>query len=120
GPGDSRFAAMVSVREYPPFSGPGSLDNLLRVPYEFVATQSFAIIDRPEAAKQIDRVSRQVDMSDEAGSVISDHLEVARNELLASEAIYGEHHMTVMCLGRSVDEVTSGVTAVGAALTDRS
>ena len=111
---------MISVREYPPFSGPGSLDNLLRVPYEFVATQSFAIIDRPEAAKQIDRVSRQVDMSDEAGSVISEHLEVARNELVSSEAIYGEHHMTVMCLGRSVDEVTSGVTAIGAALTDRS
>ena len=120
GPEDTRYAAILSVREYPPYSGPGSLDNLLRVPYEFIATQSFAIIDRPEAAKQIDRVSRQVDMSDEAGSVISEHLDIARNELIASEALYGEHHMTIMCLGRNLDEVTSGVTAIGAALTDRS
>jgi type IV secretion system protein VirB4 len=120
GPEDSRFAAMVAIREYPAQTGPGSFDNLLRVPHEFIAAQSFAIVDRPEAAKQIDRVSRQVDMSDEAGSIVAEHLDDARDELLASEAIYGEHHMTVMCLGRDLAEVGAAVTAVGAALTDRS
>ena len=120
GSDDTRFGAMVSIREYPAQTGPGSFDNLLRVPHEFVATQTFAIVDRPEAARQIDRVSRQVDMSDEAGSVVAEHLDEARDELLASEAIYGEHHMTVMCLGRDLAEVGAAVTAVGAALTDRS
>ena len=120
GPDDTRFGAMISIREYPAQSGPGSFDNLLRVPHEFIATQSFAIIDRPVAATQIDRVARQVDMSDEAGSSVAAHLDEARDELLASEAIYGEHHMTVMCLGRDLAEVGAAVTAVGAALTDRS
>ncbi|MCW5777796.1 MAG: VirB4 family type IV secretion system protein, partial [Phycisphaeraceae bacterium] len=120
GPEDTRFAAMISIREYPAQSGPGSFDNLLRVPHEFIATQTFAIVDRPVAAKQIDRVSRQVDMSDEAGSIVAEHLDEARDELLASEAIYGEHHMTVMCLGRDLAEVGAAVTAAGAALTDRS
>jgi type IV secretion system protein VirB4 len=120
GPEDSRFAAMVSIREYPAQTGPGSFDNLLRVPHEFIATQTFAIIDRPEAAKQIDRVARQVDMSDEAGSIVAEHLDEARDELLASEAIYGEHHLSVMCLGRTMHEVAAAVTAIGAALTDRS
>jgi len=117
---DTRFGAMVSIREYPAQTGPGSFDNLLRVPHEFIATQSFAIVDRPETAKQIDRVARQVDMSDEAGSIVAEHLDDARDELLASEAIYGEHHMSVMCLGRTVAEVAATVTASGAALTDRS
>jgi type IV secretion system protein VirB4 len=120
GDADTRFGAMVSIREYPAQTGPGSFDNLLRVPHEFIATQSFAIIDRPEAAKQIDRVARQVDMSDEAGSIVAEHLDEARDELLASEAIYGEHHMTVLCLGQTMAEVGAAVTAVGAALTDRS
>ncbi len=119
-PDDTRFGAMISIREYPAQTGPGSFDNLLRVPHEFIATQSFAIVDRPEAAKQIDRVSRQVDMSDEAGSIVAEQLDEARDDLLASEAIYGEHHMTVMCLGRGMAEVGATVTAVGAALTDRS
>jgi len=120
GSDDTRFGAMVSIREYPAQTGPGSFDNLLCVPREFIATQTFAIIDRPEAARQIDRVSRQVDMSDEAGSIVAEHLDEARDELLASEAIYGEHHMSVMCLGGSLAEVAATVTAVGAALTDRS
>ncbi|MCP3477907.1 VirB4 family type IV secretion system protein (plasmid) [Bradyrhizobium sp. CCGUVB1N3] len=120
GESDSRFGAIISIREYPAQTGPGSFDNLLRVPHEFIATQSFAIIDRPEAAKQIDRVARQVDMSDEAGSIVAEHLDEARDELLASEAIYGEHHMTVLCLGQTMTEVGAAVTAVGAALTDRS
>ncbi|MCA0404743.1 MAG: VirB4 family type IV secretion system protein [Proteobacteria bacterium] len=117
---DTRFGAILSIREYPAFTGPGSLDLLLRTPHEFILTQSFAIIDRPEAAKQIDRVTRQVDMSDEADSVVADHLAIARDELLASEAIYGEHHFSIMPLGRSLDEVNAAVTALGAALTDRS
>lgn len=120
GPADTRFAGMISIRDYPAQTGPGSLDNLLRVPHEIVVSQSFAIIDRPEAQRQIERVSRQVDMSDEAGSIVADHLDDARDELLASEAVYGEHHMTVMCLGRDLAEVNANVTAVGAALTDRS
>ncbi|WP_057853239.1 hypothetical protein [Bradyrhizobium valentinum] len=48
----------------------------------------FAIVDRPDAARHIDWVSRQVDMSDEAGSVVAEHLGDVRNELLASEASY--------------------------------
>ncbi len=53
----------------PPFRA-GIARLLLKVPHEFILTQSFAIIDRPEAAKQIDRVTRQVDMSDEADFVV--------------------------------------------------
>ena len=117
---DTRFAAMLSIREYPALTGPGSLDLLLKVPHEFVVTQSFAIIDRPEAASRIDRVSRQVDMSDEADSIVADHLNVARDELLASEAIYGEHHFTLMVLGRTLPEINAAITATGSALTDRS
>jgi type IV secretion system protein VirB4 len=29
---ETRFGAMLSIREYPAFSGPGSLDLLLKVP----------------------------------------------------------------------------------------
>lgn len=117
---ETRFGAMLSVREYPALTGPGFLDNLLTIPHEFVVSQSFAIIDRPVAQAHIDRVARQVDMSSEADSVVAEHLGDARDELLASESIYGEHHMTVMALGKTLGEVDATITAAGAALTDRS
>ena len=93
---------MISVREYPSLTGPGFLDNLLTIPHEFIVSQSFAIIDRPVAQSHIDRVARQVDMSSEAESVVAEHLGEARDELLASESLYGEHHMTVMALGKTL------------------
>ena len=117
---DTRFGAMISVREYPSLTGPGFLDNLLTIPHEFIVSQSFAIIDRPVAQSHIDRVARQVDMSSEAESVVAEHLGDARDELLASESLYGEHHMTVMALGKTLQEVDATITAAGAALTDRS
>ena len=117
---DSRFAAMISIKEYPSVTGPGFLDVVLAEPHEFILTQSFAIVDKPETLIQIERVRRQVDMSDQAGSIVADQLDTARDELLSSEAIYGEHHMSIMCLGETLEEVTRNVTAVGGALMDRS
>ena len=119
-PHDTRYGAIVSIREYPSFTGPLMMDGLLKVPHEFVVTQSFAIVDRPAAQQQIELVGRQVDMADQAGSVISEHLNDARNDLLGSKAIYGHHHLTVMCLGDTLPEVDRCITAVGAALTDQS
>lgn len=119
-PADTRYGAMLSVREYPAYTGPMLMDGLLKVPQEFVVTQSFAIVDRPATQSQIELVSRQVDMADQAGSIVSEHLDDARNDLLGSKAIYGTHHLTVMCLGGTTAEVDRCVTAVGAALTDQS
>ena len=119
-PHDTRYGAIVSIREYPSFTGPLMMDGLLKVPHEFVVTQSFAIVDRPAAQQQIELVGRQVDMADQAGSVISEHLNDARNDLLGSKAIYGDHHLTIMCLGDTLPEVDRCITAVGAALTDQS
>jgi type IV secretion system protein VirB4 len=117
-PDDTRFGALISVSEYPALTGPGMLNPMLRVPHEFIVTQSFAIIDKPIAMTQIDRVGRQIEMSDEAGSVVAEHISDARDELLSSESIYGHHHLSVLCLGRDMDEVTKCVTDCGTALTD--
>lgn len=120
GPEDTRYGAMVAIKEYPSLTGPGLFNALLRVPYEFVATQSFSVIDKPAAMAGMDRVGRQIDQSDEGGSIIAEHLDLARDDLLSSEAVYGVHHFTIQCLGTDISEVTKCITAVGAALTDAS
>ena len=117
---DTRYGAMLSVREYPGLTGPGMLDSMLSAPHEFILSQSFAIVDKTESGASIDRVARQVDMSDAAGSVVSETLDDARNELLGGEVLYGQHNLTVLCLGRDLAEVQRCVTSVGATLTDRS
>lgn len=119
-PEDSRIGAMLSVREYPSYTGPMLLDGLLKVPHEFVVSQSFAIVDKPVAQNHMERVSRQIAMADEAGSIVGNQLTGARDELLSSRSIYGEHHLSVMCLGADKAELDRCIRAVGSTLTDQS
>lgn len=119
-PADSRYGALLSVREYPAYTGPGSIDLLLSIPHAFIVTQSFGIVDRTEALSTINLVERQVDLSDEAGTIVAEHLTEAKDELLGSAALYGEHHMSVLCLGPDLPELEACITSVGGALTDRS
>jgi type IV secretion system protein VirB4 len=116
---DRRYGAVMSVKEYPPFSGPGFFDNLLSVPQEFIVTQSFGIIDKPETLNSLGRIARQIDMSDEAGSVVAEQIGTAKDELLASEALYGEHHLTVVPLVKRMSDLDAAITSIGAAMTDR-
>ncbi|WP_457302961.1 VirB4 family type IV secretion/conjugal transfer ATPase, partial [Phyllobacterium sp. P5_D12] len=44
----------------------------------------------------------------------------ARDELLSSRSIYGEHHLSVMCLGADKAELDRCIRSVGATLTDQS
>jgi len=108
---DRRFGAMVSVREYPSYNGPGWFDGLLQLPREFILTQSFAIEDRAPALAHIERVSRRIDGSDERGTVAAD-VNAARNMISSGDGVLGSHHLTVMALGRTIDAMERCVTDV--------
>ncbi|ULJ75906.1 VirB4 family type IV secretion system protein [Rhizobium gallicum] len=117
-PEDNRFGAMLSIKEYPPFTGPGMLDGLLQVNHEFVLTQSFTIADKPIAQERISRLKRQIGASDEAGSDVENDIDFALNSLLNQEAIFGFHHLSLLCLSRDLEGVNKAVSDLGACLTD--
>ncbi|MER8573513.1 VirB4 family type IV secretion/conjugal transfer ATPase [Mesorhizobium sp. M1374] len=115
---DSRFGALLSVKEYPPFTGPGMLDGLLQVNHEFILTQSFTIADKPIAQERITRLQRQIQASDEAGSSVEHDIDFAVNSLMNQEAVFGFHHLTLLCLSRDLEGVSKAVSELGACLTD--
>ncbi len=117
-PADNRFGAMLSIKEYPPFTGPGMLDGLLQVNHEFILTQSFTIADKPIAQERISRLKRQIGASDEAGSDVETDIDYALNSLLNQEAIFGYHHLTLLCLSRDLDGLNKAVSDLGSCLTD--
>lgn len=115
---ENRFGAILSVKEYPPFTGPGMLDGLLQVNHEFILTQSFTIADKPIAMERISRLQRQIATSDEAGSSVETDIDHALNSLMNQEAVFGFHHLTLLCLSRDLDGVSKSVSELGACLTD--
>lgn len=108
----TRFGSIISVKEYPPYTSAGFTDLLLRVPGEFIVTQSFSLMDRAPALEEIRKVQRLVSQSDERGTSLQDAIIFAANEISSQSSVMGHHHMTVMPLGATLKEMELCVQAV--------
>jgi type IV secretion system protein VirB4 len=108
---DVRFGAMLSIREYPAYSGAGMLDGLLRVPFPLIIAQSFALEDRAPVTTYVKKVGRQIQASDEAGTEVETAINIARNELAMGATVLGYHHLTACALGRTIREMENCVQA---------
>ena len=115
---DNRYGAMLSIKEYPPYTGPGMLDGLLQVNHEFILTQSFTITDKPIAQERITRLQRQIAASDESGSAVESDIDFALNSLMNQEAVFGIHHFSLLCLSRDLEGLSKAVSELGSCLTD--
>lgn len=109
---DMRFGAMLSVREYPSYTAAGMVDGLLKVPGEFVLTQSFALQDRAPVLSEMDRIERQISVSDERGTSLESAIATAKDELVSGRAVMGYHHLSVMALGDTIRETEACSQAV--------
>ncbi|MEP9389924.1 VirB4 family type IV secretion/conjugal transfer ATPase [Mesorhizobium sp. KR9-304] len=115
---ENRFGAMLSIKEYPPFSAPGMLDGLLQMNHEFMLTQSFTLADKPIAQERISRLQRQIRASDESGSTVETDIDFALNSLVNQEAVFGYHHFSLLCLSRNLAGLDKAVAELGSCLTD--
>lgn len=112
------FCALVSIKDYPAQSSAGMLDDLLRIPIELVVTQSFALVDRQMGLSRMNLALRRMRASDDEAISLQSELGLAKDNLAAGRAAFGEHHLTIAIRGSSQAEVNAGVAEVQAALTD--
>lgn len=112
------FVSLVSMKEYPGHSSPGMLDDLLRLPIEFVLTQSFAFVDRQAALGRVSLALRRMRAADDEAVSLREELADARDDLAAGRASFGEHHLTVAIRTDDPGALDNGVAEVQAAFSD--
>ena len=112
------FQAILSIKDYPGQTGPGMLDELLRLPFELTVTQSFGFVDRQAALGKVNLALRRMRAADDEALSLRGELGVARDDLAAGRAAFGEHHLTVAVRGDTPAQVDDGVAEVQATLTD--
>ncbi len=118
GPAPRSFLGLVSIKDYPGQTAPGMLDELLRLPFELVVSQSFGFVERQAALSRMNLALRRMrSAEDEAVSLRAD-LSTAKDEVAAGRAGFGEHHMTIAVRGDTPAAVDEGVAEVQAALAD--
>lgn len=121
--GESRFAGILSFKEYPAVTRPGMLDGLLTSPFEFILSQSFSCLAKSDGKAVMTRKQNQmVSAGDRAVSQLEE-LDAALDDLESNRFVLGEHHLSLMVfagdtrtlkdrLARARSDLTSGGAVV--------
>ncbi len=116
--GAADYAAILSVKDYPAATDAGMLDDLYRLPFEMVVTQSFAVVDRGPALERIDLAMRRMRSTEDAALSLRSELSLAKDEVSAGRALFGEHHLTIMLKTDKLADLDAIVGEVQATLSD--
>jgi type IV secretion system protein VirB4 len=112
------FAAMVSIKDYPPQTAAGLLDDLLRLPHEMTISQSFGFVDRQVSLDRMNLALRRMRAADDEAVSLRAGLIEAKDDVASGRAAFGEHHMTVMVRNATLSGLNEAVAEVQSALTD--
>jgi type IV secretion system protein VirB4 len=118
-PGLARqFGAMISIKDYPPHTAPGMLDNLMRQPFEMTVTESFAFVDRQVALDRMNLALRRMRAADDDAMSLRRDLSVAKDDVSAGRSAFGEHHLSVCVKADSLAALDRATAEVQAAFTE--
>lgn len=116
--GESTFLGLVSIKDYPAQTSAGMFDELLRLPFELVISQSLAFVERQVALGRMNLALRRMRSAEDEAVSLRGELSTAKDEVAAGRAGFGEHHMTIGVRGASPAEVDAGIAEVLATLAD--
>ena len=117
-PADSRYGAVLALKEYPAHTYPEMFTGLMEEPYELNWVQSFTFLDK-DKAKDLFATQRRrlVSAGDEAVSQVA-ALEEAMDQLLSNRFVVGEHNAALIVYGDDTDGLARAVAGAHATLAD--
>jgi type IV secretion system protein VirB4 len=117
---DVKLGAVMSVKEYDNATGPGMLDSFLRLPHEFILTQSFGFVDRQTSLSAMNEAERKMIASEQGAESLIVDIQEAKNDLSSGKSSFGEHHISLTVfadnknqLDKSISDSLSAFTNLG-------
>ena len=105
----SRFGAMVSLKQYGSETASIMLDTLLHLDSEFILTNSFFIESNDMAqSKIVKQIIRMENANDPAVSQI-EQLKLCRDDLASGRLRVGYHHNTIMLIDSDLERLQESV-----------
>ena len=112
------FGALVSIKDYPAQTQAGMLDDLLRLPCEMVVTQSFGFVDRQPTLERMNLALRRMKAADDDGISLRADMARAKDDVVSGRAAFGEHHLSVLVRGQSLETLDRSTAEVMSAFTE--
>ncbi len=106
----TRFAGIVSIREYAQATAAGVMDAFLQLPFEFIMSQSFSFTNRQVSIGKMQLTQRRMMQSEDAAitqvAEISDALDLA----MSGHVGFGQHQLSVMCMEESIPALEDAIS----------
>jgi type IV secretion system protein VirB4 len=101
-PTGTRYAGIISIREYAPHTAAGIMDAFLQLPFEFVISQSFQFANRGNSLRSMQLQQRRMTQSQDMAISQTNEITQALDMAMSGHIAFGEHHLTVMCIEDSL------------------
>ncbi|ASI47778.1 MAG: VirB4 family type IV secretion/conjugal transfer ATPase [Anaplasma ovis] len=115
---ESKYAGLISLKEYGQTTSAGMLDAFLQLPYEFIITQSFKFTNRQAAITKMQiQQNRMIQSADKAVSQIYE-ISKALDDATSGKIAFGLHHLTVLCIEKNPKNLENALSLVEAELSN--
>lgn len=115
---ESKYAGLISIKEYGNHTSAGMLDTFLQIPHEFIITQSFQFINRQLAvAKMQVQQNRMIQSDDKAISQVAE-ISQALDDATSGKIAFGQHHLTILCIENSPKLLDNALSLVESELSN--
>jgi type IV secretion system protein VirB4 len=108
-PTGTRYAGMVSIKEYSPHTAAGIMDAFLQLPFEFVISQSFQFANRGNNMSSMQLQQRRMRQSNDVAVSQMQEISEALDMTMSGHIAFGEHHLTVLCIEDSLGTLESAI-----------
>lgn len=102
-PTQTRFGAILGIKEYATPTTVGMYNVLLSAPFEFVLTQSFAFLTKAAGQGLLQRQYNQMANAGDFAVSQAEQLKNALDNLTSNDFVMGDHHFTLQVLTPLVD-----------------
>jgi len=102
-PTQTRFGAILGIKEYATPTTVGMYNVLLSAPFEFVLTQSFAFLTKAAGQGLLQRQYNQMANAGDFAVSQAEQLKDALDDLTSNDFVMGDHHLTLQALTSLVD-----------------
>ncbi|HAT5579044.1 VirB4 family type IV secretion system protein [Proteus mirabilis] len=100
----SIYCTNYVVKDFPRGTSIGQWDFLLKLPYEFILTQSFIAEAPTKSIKKIDSQLNQLNSAGDAGVTQQEELILGQEGVTSGSTLFGSYHAVLSIFGQSVNE----------------
>jgi type IV secretion system protein VirB4 len=107
---ETKYAGIISLKEYGQTTNAGFLDSFLQLPVEMVITQTFEASNRQVAINKMQlQQNRMIQAGDKAISQVVD-ITRALDDAMSGKIGFGFHHLTIMCIENSIKSLENAMS----------